>query len=45
MIPRVATEGLARFADVFCEPGVYTVDESRRILTAARAAGLGIKLK
>jgi imidazolonepropionase len=44
MLPRVAGEGLARFADVFCEPGVYTVDESRRILTAARQAGLGIKL-
>src|SRR5688572_2304707 len=29
MLPRVAAEGLARFADVFCEPGVYTVDESR----------------
>ncbi len=44
MIPAVAAEGLARFADVFCEPGVYTADESRRILTAARNAGLGIKL-
>lgn len=44
MIPAVAAEGLARFADVFCEPGVYTADESRRILTAARSAGLGIKL-
>ena len=44
MIPRVAAESLATFADVFCEPGVYTVAESRRILTAARAAGLGIKL-
>lgn len=44
MIPRVAAEKLAAFADVFCEPGVYTVDESRRILTAARGAGLGIKL-
>ena len=44
MIPRVAAESLAAFADVFCEPGVYTVAESRRILTAARAAGLGIKL-
>ncbi|MHB1298956.1 MAG: amidohydrolase family protein, partial [Gemmatimonadaceae bacterium] len=32
MIPAVAREGLARFCDVFCEPGVYTVDESRRIL-------------
>jgi imidazolonepropionase len=44
MIPRVAEEHLAAFADVFCEPGVYTADESRRILRAARAAGLGIKL-
>lgn len=44
MIPAVAKEGLARFCDVFCEPGVYTADETRRILSAARAAGLGIKL-
>ena len=44
MLPAVAAERLARFADVFCEPGVFTVDESREILTAARAAGLGIKL-
>ena len=44
MLPRVAEAGLARFADVFCEPGVYTVDESRDVLTAARVAGLGIKL-
>ena len=44
MLPVVAAERLARFADVFCEPGVFTVDESREILTAARAAGLGMKL-
>ena len=44
MIPAVAAEGLARFCDVFCEPGVYTADESRRILGAARAAGLALKL-
>lgn len=44
MLPRVAGEHLAAFADVFCEPGVFTVDESREILTAARAAGLAIKL-
>ncbi len=44
MLPAVAAGSLARFADIFCEPGVYTTDESRRILTAARAAGLGIKL-
>jgi len=35
---------LAQFADVFCEPGVYTVDESRRILSAAAGAGLLLKL-
>lgn len=44
MLPRVTGEGLARFADVFCEPGVFTVAEARTILTAARQAGLGLKL-
>jgi imidazolonepropionase len=44
MIPRVARERLAVFADVFCETGVYTVDESREILLAARGAGLKLKL-
>lgn len=44
MIPAVAADRLARFADVFCETGVYTVDESRAILDAARAAGMLIKL-
>jgi imidazolonepropionase len=44
MIPRVAREKLAAFADVFCEKGVYTVSESREILSAARTAGLKLKL-
>jgi len=44
MIPRVSREKLARFADIFCEPGVYTLEESRRILGAARAHGLALKL-
>jgi imidazolonepropionase len=44
MLPRVAAEGLATFADIFCEPGVYTPDESRLILGAARRHGLKIKL-
>lgn len=44
MLPRVVSERLARFADVFCEPGVFTVAESRTILTAARQSGLGLKL-
>ena len=44
MIPAVAAQHLARFADVFCETGVYTVGESRELLAAARRAGLLIKL-
>jgi len=44
MIPAVASERLARFADVFCETGVYTVEESRAVLSAARKAGLLLKL-
>ena len=44
MIPVVAREQLARACDVFCEPGVFSVHESRQILTAARAHGLDVKL-
>lgn len=44
MLPAVARERLARFMDVFCEPGVYTVAESRELLLAARAHGLELKL-
>jgi imidazolonepropionase len=44
MLPAVAKQGVARFCDVFCEPGVFTPAESRRILEAARAHGLGLKL-
>lgn len=44
LYPQVAAEQLAAFADVFCEPGVFTVDEARRLLTAARGYGLLPKL-
>jgi imidazolonepropionase len=44
MLPIVARDRLARFADVFCEPGVFTVEESRRILRASQRAGLSVKL-
>ncbi|NLT65174.1 MAG: imidazolonepropionase [Acidobacteria bacterium] len=44
MIPRVAQEGLASFCDVSCERGYFTVEESRAILTAAKQAGLGIRI-
>ena len=44
MLPQVAAKKLASFADVFCEPGVFTVAESREILTASRGAGLSLKV-
>jgi imidazolonepropionase len=44
MLPVIARERLASFADVFCEPGVFTVAESREILSAASACGLALKL-
>lgn len=44
LIPRVAQRRLARFCDVFVETGAFTVAEARRILTAARAHGLGLKV-
>lgn len=44
MLPAVAREGLARFCDVFCEAGVFSPEETRRILVAARRLGLELKL-
>ena len=44
MIPAVAEEGLAEFCDIFTEEGVFSVEESERVLRAAADAGLGLKL-
>ncbi|HEY3522136.1 MAG TPA: imidazolonepropionase [Candidatus Limnocylindrales bacterium] len=43
-LPGVAAQGRARFCDVFCEEGVFSADESREILEAARAYGLEPRL-
>ena len=43
-IPAVAEQGIARFADVFCEAGVFDPDQTRRILDAARAAGMALRI-
>jgi imidazolonepropionase len=40
MIPAIASERLAEWCDVFCEDGVFTPDESRRILEAGVRHGL-----
>ena len=44
MLPHIARRSLADFCDVFCENGYFSVDQSRRILTAARALGLKLKI-
>jgi len=44
MIPAVSKQGIARFCDVFCEKNVFSIDQSRQILQAAREAGLGLKI-
>jgi imidazolonepropionase len=44
MLPAVERQGVARFCDVFCEPGVFTVEQSRRVLESAARHGLAPKL-
>ncbi len=43
-LPTVARRRLARFCDVFCEPGFFTVKQSERLLRAALGRGLGVKV-
>jgi len=44
IVPSVAEAGLARFCDVFCEEGVFTPDQARRVLEAGRKHGLAPRL-
>lgn len=44
VLPAVAKQGVAEFCDVFCEQGVFSVGQSRRILQAAKKFGMKIKL-
>lgn len=44
VLPEAAAGDLAEFCDVFCEKGVFTIEESRRLLLAAEKAGLKLKL-
>ena len=43
MLPRVTAEQLAEFCDVFCEHGYFDIDQSRKILTAAKEVGLSLR--
>lgn len=44
VMPDVAQDRLAEFCDVFCEQGVFSIEQSRRLLLAAREMGFGLKL-
>lgn len=44
MLPKVAELELAEFNDVFCEKGVFTPEQSQRILEAGKALGLTPKI-
>jgi imidazolonepropionase len=44
VIPEVAESGLAEFCDIFCEKNVFSVEQSRRLLSCAKDLGLKIKL-
>jgi imidazolonepropionase len=44
MLPRIAEEGLAEFCDIFCEQGYFDLATSRKVLSAARKRGLGVRM-
>lgn len=44
VIPEIAKKRLAEFCDIFCEKGVFEIEDSRKILTAAKQAGFKLKL-
>lgn len=44
MIPRVAELNLAEFCDVFCEQGVFSVEQSKRMLLTGKEHGMQIKI-
>src|SRR6476646_2130355 len=43
MLPRVTAGKLAEFCDVFCERGYFNIDQSRKILSAAKKLGLSLR--
>jgi imidazolonepropionase len=44
IIPEVRRENLAEFFDVFCEEGVFSLDDTRKLMKAAKSAGFKIKV-
>lgn len=44
MLPLVKENNLAEHCDIFCEKGVFSVEQSRRLLQAAKDKGFGVKI-
>ncbi|MGZ5556147.1 MAG: imidazolonepropionase, partial [Candidatus Aminicenantales bacterium] len=44
LIPEVRQRGLAEFFDIFCEPSAFSLDETRTLVAAAKAAGFKVKI-
>jgi imidazolonepropionase len=44
MIPKVVEKGLAKFCDVFCERGIFSLEQTKRILVRGRNHGLKPKI-
>jgi imidazolonepropionase len=44
MLPAVADAGVADFCDAFCDQGFFSLDATERILGAASALGMGIRM-
>jgi imidazolonepropionase len=44
MLPQVTSESLAEFCDVFCERGYFDIEQSKRILSAAKRLGLKLRI-
>lgn len=44
MLPKVKAENLAEFCDIFCEKNVFTAEESRYLLSQAKALGFKLRI-
>jgi imidazolonepropionase len=44
VLPRVTEQQLAEFCDIFCEENVFSIEQSRRLLSGAKDLGLKLKL-
>jgi imidazolonepropionase len=44
LLHTIQKEGLAEFVDIFCETGVFTVEQSRTFLQTAKSLGFAVKI-